>query len=81
MWAKLYENEDDAFATMPVTSLKVLTPCHDKLTDGREITKEEFQNGAAVCMIPSSLAKANGLQVGDKIDLSFLCALYRNGAE
>ena len=83
MWAQLYENEDDAFATMPVNSLKVLTPWHDKLTeltDGREITKEEFQNGAAVCMIPSSLAKVNGLRVGDVIDLSFLCALYRNDA-
>ena len=31
-------------------------------------------------MIPSSLAKVNGLRVGDVIDLSFLCALYRNDA-
>lgn len=84
MWAELYENEDYAFAAMPVNSLKVLTPWHKKLTelaDGREITKEEFESGSAVCMIPNSLAKVNGLKVGDMIDLSFLCALYRHDAD
>lgn len=83
MWAKLYENEDNAFATMPVNSLKVLTPWHEKLTeltDGREITNEEFRNGAAVCMVPSSLARLNRIQVGDEINLSFLCSIYRNDA-
>lgn len=84
MWAQLYENEDDAFAAMPVNSLKVLAPWHEKLTeltDGREITQEEFEKGAAVCMVPSSLAKVNGLQVGDTLDLSFLCSLYRHDAD
>lgn len=84
MWAQLYENEDRAFAAMPVNSLKVLTPWHEKLTelaDGREITKEEFEGGAAVCMVPSSLAKVNGLQVGDRINLSFLCSIYRHDAD
>jgi len=84
MWAKLYENEDNAFATMPVNSLKVLTPWHEKLTelaDGREITEEEFKSGAAVCMVPSTLAKVNGIQVGDEIDLNFLCSIYRHDAD
>lgn len=84
MWAELYENEDYAFTAMPVNSLKVLTPWHEnltELTDGREITKEEFERGAAVCMVPSSLAKVNGLQVGDTLDLSFLCSIYRHDAD
>ena len=70
MWAELYEMEDYAYAIMPVNSLQVLKPWHEKeteLTDGREITKAEFESGAAVCMVPSSLAKVNGIRVGDEI--------------
>lgn len=84
LWEKLYENEDYGFATMPVNSLKVLKPWHEKetgLADGREITEEEFESGGLVCMVPSSLAKVNGLRVGDGIDLSFLCAIYGHATE
>lgn len=79
MWAELYEMEDYAYAIMPVNSLQVLKPWHEKeteLTDGREITKAEFESGAAVCMVPSSLAKVNGIRVGDEINLSLLCSIY-----
>lgn len=81
LWAEYYEKEDYAFAAMPVNSLKVLTPWHEKETeveDGREITKEEFADGAPVCMVPGSLAKVNGIRIGDEINMSFISAIYGN---
>ncbi len=46
------------------------------MEEGREITQEEFDTGAAVCMIGADQAKSNGLSVGDKINFSFLEAHY-----
>ncbi len=43
------------------------------LNEGRMITKDEYQNGAKVCMISAKLAEKQGWQVGDKLDLH----LYR----
>ena len=39
------------------------------LNEGRMITKEEYRTGAKVCMISASLAKKQGWQVGDMLDM------------
>lgn len=41
------------------------------LVGGRTFTQEDYQNGNAVCVISEPVALASGLQVGDRIDLSF----------
>ncbi len=43
---------------------------------GRMITQEEYDTGARVCMVSSTVAQKNFLSVGDKITLPMLCALY-----
>ena len=40
------------------------------VTEGRFILEEEYETGAAVCLISESLAVANGLSVGDTITAS-----------
>lgn len=39
------------------------------LVEGRYITDDEYEEGAAVCMISAPVAKANGWMVGDSIHL------------
>lgn len=46
--------------------------------EGRSITPEEFQEGANVCLVSASYASANGLAVGDTLNLDYYdsgCAL------
>lgn len=78
-WAQLYEKEDNTFTTLPTDSLEVLADWHEgtgKVEAGRAITPEEFESGAAVCMMPLQLATVNQLRVGDKVNLAFLCSYY-----
>ncbi len=43
---------------------------------GRIITREEYDTGARVCMVSSTVAQKNFLSPGDKITLPMLCSLY-----
>ena len=45
-----------------------------QVTQGRSISQEEYRDGAAVCLISETLARENGLNVGDVLPLS----LYEN---
>ena len=45
-----------------------------QITQGRSISQEEYHDGAAVCLISETLARENGLNVGDVLPLS----LYEN---
>lgn len=78
-WVEIYEKEDCTFTTLPINSLELLSDWHEgiaKTSTGREITPEEFETGAAVCMVPQEFATINQLRVGDKINLPFLCSYY-----
>ena len=44
-----------------------------KITQGRDITGEEAESGAKVCLIHEEVALANGLEIGDTVTLN----LYR----
>lgn len=48
------------------------------LHEGREITAEEFQSGAPVCMVSKVFANINGLSVGDRVSMSFLTSVYED---
>lgn len=44
------------------------------IVQGRDITKEEFKNGANVCIVNSLFASGNKLKIGDKLKLN----IYEN---
>lgn len=41
------------------------------LSEGRNITEKEYQEGKKVCLISQALAEANGLKVGERLPLRF----------
>jgi len=42
-----------------------------QLQDGRMISEEEYASGAKVCMVSARVAKLQGWQVGDKLEMHF----------
>ena len=46
------------------------------ILEGESLTKEQLQNGDAVCLISAAYAKANALQVGQRITLDFYNSGY-----
>lgn len=78
-WAKQVENISGYFTALPTNSLELLPSWHNgniALQMGREITQEEFDSGAMVCMVPKEFADKNLLRVGDKVKLPFMCSVY-----
>ncbi len=82
-WQRKIEYEEkgirNVLPVIPTNSLQLLPAYHDKKTylqSGREITAEEFQSGARVCMVSYDFALNNILSVGDKLDISMLYAEY-----
>lgn len=67
------------FYVAPTDSLELLPVFQKKqayIGEGRAITEEEFESGAAVCLLPQEFAGRNLLKVGDKITLPLTYALY-----
>ncbi|WP_322170106.1 ABC transporter permease [Acutalibacter caecimuris] len=63
---------------IPTNGVQLLPTFHAKnayIDRGREITPEEFQQGAKVCMI-SNIVALSGVRVGDKLNLPMQMALY-----
>ena len=63
---------DDLIPVLPTDSLKLLPTFHEKdsfVEAGREITAEDLENGAAVCLVSEEFARKNGLSIGDKVEL------------
>lgn len=80
-WITTHEKFDDLFSAVATNSLNLFSSWHEgniALADGREISKEEFDTGAFVCMIPKEFAHINQLSVGDKVNLPLLCSVYRD---
>ena len=78
-WAKNVEQREHSFCALATSTLETLPSWHERkvlLQDGREITSEEFESGAPVCMISKDFAGRNGLHVGDKVNMPFVCAMY-----
>lgn len=80
-WAKNVEEGNHLIGAVATNALELLPSWHEGrivLRDGREITEEEFETGAPVCMISKEFAGTNGLKVGDKVNMPFLYASYRD---
>ena len=50
------------------------------ICDGRDITKEEYEKGDKICIIPQKFAQINGLKVGDNLNLKLYYADYEKSA-
>lgn len=82
-WQRKIEYEEkgtrNVIPVIPTNSLQLLPAYHDKKTylqSGREITPEEFQSGAPVCMVSYDFALSNAITVGAKMNVSMLYAEY-----
>lgn len=67
------------FATMAINSMEALPSKHSRKLisfDGRDITDEEFAQGANVCVVSKDFAQQNKLNIGDKLPLKLKYALY-----
>lgn len=65
----------------PVSDTNLLMAFHDKkayISQGRDITDEEYKKGKDVCLVPETFAEMNGLKVGDCIELPLYYASYRS---
>lgn len=84
-WLNLVESLQGLDTTIPVLptgSLSLLPSFHEGkalLLEGG-ITEQEFQDGAAVCLITEEFARTNGLSVGDSLPLSLYFANYKTPA-
>lgn len=73
---------DSTIPVLPTESLSLLPSFHEgkaSLIEG-EITEEQFQEGAGVCLVTEEFAQANGLSVGDSLSLSLYFANYNTPA-
>ncbi len=78
-WAKTINQYNRYFPVMAVGGLQMIPIFQEHrayLTGGREITQEEYDNGALVCMVPEDTLRINGWKIGDRLSLPLLCSLY-----
>ena len=75
-WQKAMESVRVSSHSVPVLAVNHLEALADfaagttMVTQGRSISQAEYDSGAAVCLISESLARENGLNVGDVLPLS-----------
>lgn len=82
LWMNLVDEmleQRHTFATMAINSMEALPSKHSRKMisfEGRDITDEEFAQGANVCVVSKDFAQQNKLNVGDKLPLKLKYALY-----
>lgn len=72
-----------SFNVVPTDSLELLPSFHGDQAPvhiGREITQEEFESGAKVCILPSNFMLSQDWHIGDRITLQMYYADYRVSA-
>ena len=75
-WQKAVESIRVNSHSVPVLAVNHLEALADfaagttMVTQGRSISQAEYDSGAAVCLVSESLARENGLNVGDVLPLS-----------
>ena len=75
-WQKAMESIRVSSHSVPVLAVNHLEAMADfaaetaMVTQGRSISQKEYSSGAPVCLISESLARENGLNVGDPLSLS-----------
>lgn len=79
-WLRILEVQDMAQHSVPILgtesmeSMYLFTNSKARIYEGRGITPEEYESGAKVCVISTTLAQNSGIAVGDTIPISqFWC--------
>ena len=78
-WANTINQYIRYFPVMPVDKPHMLPVFQEHrafMTMGREITQEEYDSGALVCMVPDMTLRLNGWKIGDKLSLPLLFSVY-----
>ena len=81
-WLKMEHYQDLAMHTIPVQPtdgtclLMHFYNNEAQITEGRDITEEEYKEGAKVCLIPENLAMRLGKELGDALTLPLYYADY-----
>lgn len=71
------------FPVVPTSKTELLMEFHQgsaHICDGRDITKEEYEKGEKVCIMPQRFAQGNGLKVGDNLNIQLYYADYGRSA-
>lgn len=82
-WLNLIDSWDAVRHTFPVTGtndLNLIMAFYNGnayVSSGREFTKEEYERGDRVCIVPDSFAEKNGLGIGDQLTISLRYADHR----
>lgn len=80
-WVRSLEASEIQYSTVPVFGTDLLKSIHlfheniAYVTSGRSFVSGDYTEGRRVCLISEPLAEANGLKVGDKLELN----LYDGG--
>ena len=79
-WVRILEVQNMAQHSVPILgtesmeSMYLFTNSKARIYEGRSITPEEYESGAKVCVISTTLAQNSGIAVGDTIPISqFWC--------
>ncbi len=81
-WLELIRSYEYQFCTIPVTPVdntQLLMPFYWKdaqISEGRDITEEEYAEGKPVCLISQELSLLLRKKAGDKLSLPLYYALY-----
>ncbi len=83
-WLNLVESVEWRKYTVPVLptqSTKLIMPFYDgdaTIIEGRDISREEYEKGDKVCLVPKEFAANNHLTVGGSLRLPLYIADYRS---
>lgn len=81
-WFNLLEGlriTDYSIPVIPTDATKLLPYFYKGdtgITEGRDISEEEYREGKRVCLVADAFAANNKLKVGDKLELPLYCADY-----
>ncbi len=76
---KAVQKYQDILPVTPVLNTNLIMAFYEQramIKKGRNISKEEYQRGAKVCLVPKFLADQLGLEVGEYLRLPLLYASY-----
>lgn len=79
-WIAFQKSQRNLFYVTPTAGLQMLPVFQSRkasITEGREITREEFQNGARVCVVSEELLNKNRLAIGDTITLPLRYSMHK----
>ena len=79
-WIAFQKAQRNLFYVTSTAGLQMLPAFQSRkasITEGREITREEFQSGARVCVISEELLNKNRLTIGDTVTLPLRYSMHK----